>query len=40
MSNYVVIIRFTGISSAEFVTAYLVDTQENLKKIRASPKYR
>ena len=39
MSNYVVIIRFTGNSSAEFVTAYLVDTEENLKKIKASPKY-
>jgi hypothetical protein len=39
MGNYVVIIRFTGSSSAEFVTAYLVDTDENLKKIKSSPRY-
>ncbi len=38
MGNYVVIIRFSGDSKAEFVTAYLVDTEENLNKIKASPK--
>lgn len=39
MGNYVVIIRFTGALSAEFVTAYLVDTIANLNKIKASPRY-
>ena len=39
MGNYVVVIRFSGSSRAEFVTAYLVDTEENVNKIKASPKY-
>ncbi len=38
--NYLVVIQFTGTSKADFVTAYLVDSEDTLQKIKKSPVYK
>jgi len=38
--NYLVVIQFTGTSKADFVTAYLVDSEDSLQKIKKSPVYK
>ncbi len=38
-NNYIVIIRFTGIKKASFVTAYEIQEDENIKKIKNSPQW-
>lgn len=37
--NYVVIIRFTGKSKAKFMTAYEIQEDDNLEKIKESPEW-
>lgn len=37
--DYVVVIRITDKQSAEFVTAYVADSQSTLAKIKGSPKW-
>ena len=39
VGDYVVVIRLTGKQSAEFVTAYVADSQSTLAKIKRSPKW-
>lgn len=39
MGNYVVIIRRTGIGKANFVTAFVADTQSSIDAIKSSPKW-
>lgn len=38
-NNYIVIIRFTGIKKASFITAYELQEDENIKKIKNSPQW-
>lgn len=37
--NYVVVIRFTGDKKASFVTAYQLQDEENIAKIKTSPEW-
>ena len=37
--NYVVVIVLTGKKKANFITAYVADSKETLRKIRSSPKW-
>lgn len=38
--NYVVVITFTGAKSADFVTAYVMDTPASLQKLAAAPAWK
>ena len=38
-NNYVVVIVLTGEKRADFITAYVADSEETLRKIRSSPKW-
>jgi len=37
--NYVVVIALTGNRKADFITAYVANSEETLRKIRSSPKW-
>ena len=39
VDNYVVVIRLTGQQKAEFVTAYVADSESTISRIRKSPKW-
>jgi len=38
-NNYVVVIVLTGEKKADFITAYVADSEETLRKIRSSPEW-
>jgi hypothetical protein len=40
VSDYVVIIRMTGRRKAQFVTAYIADSESTISRIRRSPRWR
>ena len=39
MGNYIVVIAITGIAKADFVTAFVADSEFTLRKIRNSPQW-
>lgn len=39
VNNYVVIVRLKGLREANFVTAYVANSEVTLRKIRSSPKW-
>ncbi len=39
VGNYIVVIRLTGTMKAEFVTAYVADSDSTLERIRKSPRW-
>lgn len=40
VQDYVVVIRLTGQQKADFVTAYVADSQRTIERIKKSPKWR